>query len=486
VSVLARPPHCLVLSLCAGLAVANALRLPSLATVGCAAGLALAAVALDERGRLVVVVGALLLAGWWWGSLRLDGLDRSVLLPEVGRAERSLLVTTAPAKHAAFQLRQSAQMLRFGRLQARENVLLELPPGRAPPQGALLEVLGVLKRPRGASHGFDERTWLRRHGVHVVLKGDRWRRVGRRGGFAGAVDRLRGRIEESIAAGQRGERRALLLSVVLGEDQGLSPNLQQRFRASGLYHLLAVSGENIALVAGAALLLVWLAGLPRWLGHVAALAAIAAYVLAVGPQPSVLRAGVTGALCSLAWLAARQTDRWYFLLLGAAGLLAWNPYLIFDAGFQLSFGAVIAIFTLVPPLLRFLEGYPLPAWMRGVVAVSAACGVATAPIMWLQFHALSLVTVPANVVAGPAMVPLLGLALASVAIAPLAPGAAAACAWLNGWCVAYLALCARVMGGLPGAQIRSTRAAAVLAAGGLLAAAYAWRRWQPRSSSPST
>src|SRR2546423_5592440 len=204
-SVLARPPHCLVLSLCAGLAVANALRIPLPVAVACAAALALTAAALDERGRVVTVAAGFLLTGWLWGSLRLDGLDRSVLLPEVGRAERSLLVTTAPAKHAAFQLRQSAQMLRFGRLHVRENVLLELPPGRAPPQGALVEALGVLKRPRGPSHGFDERTWLRRHGVHVVLKGDRWRLVGRRGGFAGAVDRLRGRIEGSIAAGQSGE-----------------------------------------------------------------------------------------------------------------------------------------------------------------------------------------------------------------------------------------------------------------------------------------
>ena len=116
-------------------------------------------------------------------------------------------------------------------------------------------------------------------------------------------------------------------------------------------------------------------------GELGALAAIGGYVLAVGWQPSIVRAGVAGALASLAWLAARPRDRWYFLLVGAAVLLAWNPYSLLEPGFQLSFGAVGAIFIGVPPLERRLEGYPAPRWLRAVIAVSVACGVATAPIL---------------------------------------------------------------------------------------------------------
>src|ERR671936_3183157 len=94
--------------------------------------------------------------------------------------------------------------------------------------------------------------------------------------------------------------------------------------------LLAVSGQNVALVAGTALFVAWLAGLPRLVGELGALAAIGAYVPAGGAQPSVVRAAVAGALGSLAWLAARQKDRWHFLLLGAIVLLAWNPYALLD------------------------------------------------------------------------------------------------------------------------------------------------------------
>jgi len=128
---------------------------------------------------------------------------------------------------------------------------------------------------------------------------------------------------------------------------------------------------------------------------------------------------------------------------------------------------------------RFLEGYPLGRSLRLVVAISAACGLATAPIGWLQFHSVQLLTVPANALAAPAVAPLLGLALAAAAVAPFSTSAAAALAWLNGWCAAYLVAVARLVGGLPIAQVKSTRVLLVLLSGALLAAAYACpSRWQ--------
>ncbi|HEY1368927.1 MAG TPA: ComEC/Rec2 family competence protein [Gaiellaceae bacterium] len=470
-------PHLLLACLCGGIALANAARgsSPGIAAVG-AALVPTAVLVSDASRRLALVALALLLVGWWWGSARLEALDRSVLRPQVGRAERALVEVDAVPRETTFAVRVTARVLRFGDLRVDEPVLLELPQGRAPPQGARLEVLGELKLARGPSHGFDERTWLRRHGVHVVLRGDRWEQVGRRGGLGGLADRLHRWLARSVAPGLEGERRALLEGVVLGEDQGLSDELRARFRAAGLYHLLAVSGQNVALVAGGVLMLAWLLGLPRWFGHLGALSGMACYVLAVGAQPSVVRAGIAGALGSLAWLAARQRDRWYAFLLGAFVLLAWNPYLLLDAGFQLSFAAVGAIFTLVPPVQRVLDGYPMPKGLRDAVAVSTACGVATAPVAWMQFHALPLVTVPANVLAAPVMAPLLGLSFVTAGVAPLAPGLASSLAWLNGWCAAYLAACARFMGGLPGAQVRSGWGVAALTAGAVVAAAYAWQR----------
>jgi competence protein ComEC len=413
------------------------------------------------------------IAGWWWGSRRLHELDRSVLLPRVGTAERALVETQEPPRVGEFDVRIRVLVLRWGSMRPHEPVLLELPVTRAPPQqGSRLSVVGVLQLPRGPSHGFDERTWLRRQGVHVVLKAKEWRVVGRRGGLGGVGDALQRWLEADSAFRLHGERRTLIDAIVLGHAQGLDDRLLARFQASGLYHCLAVDGLKVATVAAGAMLLVR----RRFAGQLAALAAVGAYVMAVGLHPSVVRAAIAAALGSLAWLFGRQRDSWHALLIGAVVLLSWNPTFVFDAGFQLSFGAVAGIFVIMPRVVRALEGYPVPHWLAQLIGVSTACGIATAPVTWTQFHQISLVTVPANVIAVPVVAEMLVVALVTALVAPVAPPLAAALAQVDGWGAWFVAGCARVFGGLPGAQVTTPNAAAAVAAGALVVGAYAWSR----------
>ena len=193
----------------------------------------------------------LALGGWWWGSLRLEAIDRSPLAADIGRAGVARVVVTGPARRTQYAIRLPGRVERFAGRDVRESVLLQLPVGRSPPQGAVLRLPVLVAEPRQSEDGFDERTWLRRHGVHVVMKGRSPQIVGRRGGLGGVADRLRSGIGAALASGVSGERRAVLLGIVLGEDEGLDQGLRDEFRASGLYHLLAVSGQNVALVAAA-------------------------------------------------------------------------------------------------------------------------------------------------------------------------------------------------------------------------------------------
>ncbi len=473
------PAHVLAAALAAGLALANLTRLhtPALAlSLVAAAVAALAESSAVRLGALAVVVGLL---GWWWAASRLDSLDRSPLAAEVGRAGRARVVVTAPPAAGRFSIRAQAVARTFDGRHVDEPVQLELHLGRSPPQGAVLDALVLVKEPPGPENGFDERTWLRRHGIHVVLRVDEWARVGSRGGLGGVADHLRAWLGSSIAPGVGGERRAVLEGIVLGDGSSLSPELRHDFQASGLYHLLAVSGQNVVLVAAGALGLAWLLGIGRVVGELGALVAIAAYVLAVGPQPSVIRAGIAGSLASLAWLTGRLRDAWQALLIAAVTLLAWNPYSVFDPGFQLSFAAVAAIFTVVPWIARRLERLPLPSGTRMGMAVSLGCSLVTAPIVWIQFGYLPLVGVPANMLAELAMPVLLGLAFVTAGLGAVAPGAASVVAWLNGWVAAYIALCAKLFGSLPGAEVTSGRRLAVGVAA-LLAVGYVlYRRRRP-------
>jgi competence protein ComEC len=168
-------------------------------------------------------------------------------------------------------------------------------------------------------------------------------------------------------------------------------------------------------------------------------------------------------------------DAWHLLLVAACVLLAWNPYSLFDAGFQLSFGAVAAIFVLGGPFLRVLDGYPMPAWLRAALAISAACTLVTAPILWLEFGRVPLYGVIANALVEPAVPLLLGLSFAAAATAPFVPSIAVELARANGWVAVYIETCARAVSALPAAQVsgRAAAAAAIAALGGV---ALSWRR----------
>ena len=457
-------PALVAVAACVGLGASNWMSLGvPMALVLAVPGLALTRV-LDRRARIAGIGFLLFVLGLSWGTLRLAAMEESVLATELGSSGVARLVTTGPARRSAWAIRVPAEVRAFRERPIRERVLLTLPVGRSPPRGSILEAEVRVAEPRPEQHGFDERAWLARQGIHVVLAASSWRELGRREGIVGLGDRLRDHVEAAISRGTTGTRRAIVQGVVLGEDEGLGSDLQDEFRASGLYHLLAVSGQNVAFIAGGMLALGWLLRLSRLARELLTLGAIVAYVLAVGWQPSVVRAAVAGALASLAWIAARPRDRWHFLALGALVLLTWTPTSLLEPGFQLSFVAVAAIFLGLPVIRRVSDGYPIPRGAAEALGVALVCGLATAPVVVIQFGQAPLYTVPANALAEPAMPFVLGLGLLAAVLDPVAPSGGAALAWLAGWPAAWLELVAHTVAALPGARIgaRGTIATALV------------------------
>jgi hypothetical protein len=215
-------PSLLVGAACAGLAAANWIEIGVWLLAALCLGALATVAALDGPARAVALGVALAAVGLWWGSLRLESLERSELVAEVGQSGSAQLVVTGPARVTSWAVRVPSEIRRFRGVRVRERVLLVLPVGRSPPRGAILETVVRVTEPREARDGgFDERAWLARQGVHVVLRGAAWRQVGRRGGVAGIGDRLRDRVEHAVDRGTDGVRRALVLGVVVGGDEGL-------------------------------------------------------------------------------------------------------------------------------------------------------------------------------------------------------------------------------------------------------------------------
>src|SRR5262249_11029171 len=150
--------------------------------------------------------------------------------------------------------------------------------------------------------------------------------------------------------GTSGSGAALLRGFVLGEADRIDAATVTDFRRSGLAHLLAVSGENVLLLALLATPALAIVGVPIRVRLVCLLGLIAVYVAVTGAGPSIQRAGVMGAAGVIAALAGRPSSRWYAALLAAAITLALNPRATGDPGWQLSFAAVLGIMLLAAPL----------------------------------------------------------------------------------------------------------------------------------------
>lgn len=270
------------------------------------------------------------------------------------------------------------------------------------------------------------------------------------------------------------DARALVPALVVGDTEAMSDDLRDRFVATGLTHLTAVSGANLTLMLGfLRLLAVWVGVRGRWIAVVLT-GGVAGFVLLCLGEPSVLRAAAMG-LVGLAALGHGGGPRAGVRRLAVAVIVVvlLAPAMALSVGFALSVLATGGLLWWARPFAEAL-GRWLPRWLADALAVPLAAQVATEPVVVALAGQVSVVAVLANLAAapfvGPATVLGLGATLAAPVLMPLAHGLA----WLAGWCAVGIAQVARWGEALPGAAVplrADLGAQAVVAAMCLLAAA---------------
>lgn len=241
----------------------------------------------------------------------------------------------------------------------------------------------------------------------------------------GHRDQIRRRAEAALTPGMPAREAQLARGFVLGEDEEIDAATVEDFRRAGLSHLLAVSGQNVALLALLAMPLLAALGIGLRGRLIWILAAIAVYVPLAGGGPSIVRAGVMGAIGVLATLAGRRTSRLYALAVAAIVTLAIDPGIASNVGWQLSFAAVLGILGLARSLrAAIVARIGSRAW-RGVLAegaaVTIAATLATAPLIAFHFEAVSTMALVANLLVLPAVAPAMWLGML-VAICGQVPG----------------------------------------------------------------
>ena len=243
--------------------------------------------------------------------------------------------------------------------------------------------------------------------------------------------------------------------MTLGDASSLPAADLAVLRAAGLGHIVAASGQNVALLALLANAVAALAGLGLRTRLLAILGLIAFYVPLAGGGPSVQRAGVMGAAAIAATLASRPEARWHALLLASTVTLALDPAAIGDPGWQLSFAATAAIALLAPGFSGALRRRGVPHLIADAAAMTGAATLATAPISAAVFGQVSLAGLAANVLAAPLIAPITWLGMLGAGFAQLWPGAGGLISAAAGPPLACLLALARGAASLPGAQLRA-------------------------------
>ena len=268
-----------------------------------------------------------------------------------------------------------------------------------------------------------------------------------------AAGGLRSGLRDAATAALPRVEAGLLPGLAVGDTGGLIAESEDDFRAAGLTHLLAVSGANLAIVSGVLIAVLRRSRVDPRLVAALSGAAVVGFVVLARPSPSVVRAGVMGAVVLLAMASGRGRSAMPALAVAVLVLLPLDPALALDPGFALSVVATAALVLLAPSLARALRRRRVPGWAAEALAVSTAAFVVTAPIVAGLSGQVGPVSVLANLLAAPAVAPATVLGVLAALVSPVAAPVAQALAWAAGPFVGWLALVADRSAGVSRAAI---------------------------------
>ncbi len=318
--------------------------------------------------------------------------------------------------------------------------------------GDRVRVDGEISVPEVGEDGFDYARYLSTKRISALVEATTVLPVGEERGWIGRVHR---QTDAALGHGLRPEEAAVVRGMVLGDRSLMPEDLEEDFQRSGITHVLAISGQHVAILAAVVFFALRYLAIPPNARAVVTLVLTWLYIVVAGAPPSAIRAGVVATFVLAAGPLGRQLSPLHFMTTMLAAVLAYNPLLVYSTGFQLSVAAVFGILLLRAPLVAFVDRTVLrpfekpPRTLSNLVAVSLAAQVATTPIIAATFDEVSLVGVFTNLIAVPISGPILTLGLLGSLVGNVAPLLAVPLNACNGFLVTILVGLARFAASMP-------------------------------------
>lgn len=280
--------------------------------------------------------------------------------------------------------------------------------------GDEIKFTGVLKKPENfeTEQGkiFDYQNYLRKDGILYTMIYPEIEILSRgHGNFVKhGLFAMKNKFLETINFAVPAPESLLMGGLILGERAAFPEELRQNFIDTGTIHIVALSGYNVTIVAEWFMKL--FAFLPQALAFGAGIFAIFLFVLMTGANSTAVRAGVMASLALIARANGRDKDAARALLFTAVAMLLWNPFLlVFDASFELSFLATIAVIFFAPKIEKYFLWVTKKFGLRDIVSITFAAYVFVFPFILYKMGNFSLVALPANIL----VLPLIPLTMAA-------------------------------------------------------------------------
>ncbi|GAB3945159.1 ComEC/Rec2 family competence protein [Corynebacterium tapiri] len=240
-------------------------------------------------------------------------------------------------------------------------------------------------------------------------------------GTAAWSEHLRNNLHLAVDQAIAGEHKGLIPGMVLGDTSLQTQQAQELYRLTGLAHLSAVSGANVAVLTTCAVLICRALGLGPRIQTASCLSVLVGFVVIVGPEPSVIRAGITGVVGLIAVVASSRMQPLHALGLAVISVMAIYPSMAVDLGFLLSVVATVGIVAVSPVLARPLIKRGMPDVVARAIAVALAADAATLPVVAAMSGQASLVSAFANLLVAPAAGPITVVGVVATLVAAVHP-----------------------------------------------------------------
>ncbi|MDP4182764.1 MAG: DNA internalization-related competence protein ComEC/Rec2 [Bacillota bacterium] len=273
--------------------------------------------------------------------------------------------------------------------------------------GTEIRIFGRINIPtaRSVPGGFDYRRYLYKSGISASLfarfdnieKGN-----SNNGNFLvkAGLD-VRKRIIDTVKRSLPSEQAALMNGMLIGFTSDMNDETTGAFSDAGLSHLMAVSGMNVAFIVFPLMFVFKRLKLSQKVSNIAIIGVLIIFIFITGFSPSVARAVIMAIIMLSGQLIRKETDVYTSISFAAILLLLYNPYTLFDIGFQLSFCATLSLVLFYKNIKNKLNYKFLPSFVADVLAATLAAQVGVIPISALYFNKISVISVVSNLVVVP-------------------------------------------------------------------------------------